>query len=472
MILFVVSVTLVASQAFAEKCKYQHQHIYPFPLLRARIAGGLCANQATDILTDQGLASAIKVVNSNSSDTFSLFGACSYGVSEEYKYKTGSREYKNVKLEGPLFLGGIAKKIDLDCGRLLLAVFGDHDKINYDSLDAYTKHYNNYETEGYHSKYNGGGLLGRFDFKNNLYGELSGRAGNIQADIYGLYYDYPSNNPIPAPKFLYRLKNKCDSLCLGWHAGLGYLFKFNNTLGLDTYGRYFFMRQKYENIFNELIEFSDVDSKRLKVGAKLLYNPNPIFSIYAAAGYEYEFDGNFNMAIKVNRYYPLSNARFEGGTNIYELGGTANTGYFCIGLSLQKHTGMREGYTVAAKISIASLNFLGLSTEKFEKEETGRFEEIFNMSQKICFEKSLKIIKELRARVVNKSLKKGYIVAFDFPKSFDCCLDSTEVGIFITNEGHDKVKVKVISNSSSLAKDVSIKFFEMLKSSANSIVLL
>jgi hypothetical protein len=471
LIFFVVSVTLAAGQAFAEQspasCKFSI--IYPPPFLISQITSVLSANQVADILMDQGLASAIEVVNSNSSDTFSFFGAGSYGTS---KYKTRYAQHENVKLKGHLLLCGVAKRINLNCGRLLSGVFYAHDKISYDlpdTYDAYTK-YNNcnkYETEGYYSKYNGCGLLGRFDFKNNLYGELSGRIGNIQTDIYALKY-----NSIPHPVSRQHFQgqiSKCDSLCFVWHAGLGYLCKFSNSLGLDICGRYFFMRQEYKDIDKHIeffgdkyIGFFDVDSKRLKLGAKLLYNPNSVFSFYGGGGYEYEFDGTVNVAIANESYNPLSTACFKGGTSVYELGMTANTGYFCIGLSLQKHTGLREGYSAAAKISVASLNFLGLSTEKFEKEETGQFEKIFNMSQKACFEKSLKIIKDLRARVVNKSLKKGYIVAFDFPKSFDCCLDSTEVCIFIANKGRDKVKVKVVSNNSSLAKDVSTKFFEML----------
>jgi hypothetical protein len=68
---------------------------------------------------------------------------------------------------------------------------------------------------------------------------------------------------------------------------------------------------------------------------------------------------------------------------------------------------------------------LGVSIEKFENEKVGRFSEIFTMSKKDCFNRSLNIIKSLKARVTHKNFKRGYIVAFDFSKSFDYCLDST-----------------------------------------------
>ncbi|MDR3113101.1 MAG: hypothetical protein LBU09_01860 [Endomicrobium sp.] len=133
----------------------------------------------------------------------------------------------------------------------------------------------------------------------------------------------------------------------------------------------------------------------------------------------------------------------------------------------------------------------GVSIAKFENEKNGRYEkylslgefspgefalkefasgelspgesshEKFALSKKKCFDKSLAILKELRARVTHKSYKKGYIIAFDFSKYFDYCLDSTEVGIFI-EELEDKIKISVICNNSLLAKNFSDKYFEML----------
>jgi hypothetical protein len=103
----------------------------------------------------------------------------------------------------------------------------------------------------------------------------------------------------------------------------------------------------------------------------------------------------------------------------------------------------------------------GISIAKFENEQNGRYEKEFAFSKKECFDKSLAVLKELRARVTHKSYKKGYIVAFDLSKYFDYCLDSTEAGIFI-EELEGKIKVSVICNNSLLAKNFSEKYFEML----------
>jgi hypothetical protein len=119
-------------------------------------------------------------------------------------------------------------------------------------------------------------------------------------------------------------------------------------------------------------------------------------------------------------------------------------------------------------ISCAALDYpkrmLGFSIEKFKSEKIGRFDEVYAMSKQDCFDKSLNIIiNDFKAEVVHKSFKGGYIIALSFSKSFDCCLNSTEVGIFITEAETGSVKVEVISNNSLLAKKLSVDFFGRLR---------
>jgi hypothetical protein len=106
---------------------------------------------------------------------------------------------------------------------------------------------------------------------------------------------------------------------------------------------------------------------------------------------------------------------------------------------------------------------LGFSVTKFENEKVGRFIKIFAMQKRDCFDKSLNIVRDLKARVTHKNFNKGYIVAFDFSKSFNYCLDSTEAAVFITKIDDFNVRVEVVSNNSLLAQMLSVKFFETLK---------
>ncbi|MDR1196239.1 MAG: hypothetical protein LBL00_07180 [Endomicrobium sp.] len=104
----------------------------------------------------------------------------------------------------------------------------------------------------------------------------------------------------------------------------------------------------------------------------------------------------------------------------------------------------------------------GYSVQKFEKERKGRFSKTFDLTKKESFDRTLLIIKFLRARVTSKSYKKSYVAAFDFAKSFDYCLDSTEAGFFIEEMETNKTTVTVICNNSLLAQNLSEKFFALM----------
>jgi len=104
----------------------------------------------------------------------------------------------------------------------------------------------------------------------------------------------------------------------------------------------------------------------------------------------------------------------------------------------------------------------GYSIQKFENEQVGRYSETFDLTKKESFDRTLSIIKSLRARVTHKSFRRGYIVAFDFAKSFDYCLDSTEAAFFIEEISEKQVKITVICNNSLLARNLSEKFFALM----------
>ncbi len=105
----------------------------------------------------------------------------------------------------------------------------------------------------------------------------------------------------------------------------------------------------------------------------------------------------------------------------------------------------------------------GYSTEKFENEKNGRFEKKFALSKKESFDKTFEILKSFKARITQKNFKKGLIVAFDFSKTFDYCLDSTEAAFFFEEKDEANVLITVVSNNSLLAKIMSDRFFELLE---------
>ncbi|AKL98563.1 lipoprotein [Endomicrobium proavitum] len=125
-------------------------------------------------------------------------------------------------------------------------------------------------------------------------------------------------------------------------------------------------------------------------------------------------------------------------------------------------------FTAAAVLFLASCSvldyparFAGFSIQKFEGEDAAKVSQSFNMSISDCFNKTLEIINKMHARVTHKSVKNNYIVAFDFSKSFDYCLDSTEAAFFLEQDG-DYVKVTVVSNNGTLTANLSKQYFQMM----------
>ncbi|MDR3112363.1 MAG: hypothetical protein LBU55_04250 [Elusimicrobiota bacterium] len=104
--------------------------------------------------------------------------------------------------------------------------------------------------------------------------------------------------------------------------------------------------------------------------------------------------------------------------------------------------------------------FAGFSVEKFKNEKNVAFEKNFLFSKKEAFEKTLSVLNDVKARVTHKNFGKGYIVAFDFSKTFDFCLDSTEIAVFISEEMDNRVNIKAVSNNTVLARMFSYKLFE------------
>ncbi|WP_374133501.1 hypothetical protein [Candidatus Endomicrobiellum pyrsonymphae] len=415
-----------------------------------RAASVAFLNQGSDVISDKGLSEAVTSVSPNSVKSVSYFTVAS-GV--KLKYNTGS----HAKVDGISALTGLAKGIDVKFGQLTTGAFFEYGSSNYNTSNSFSE-FSSVKGGG-NAGYKGGGVLGYFDFRNNFYGEVSGRIGSITTTFYSLDITYGHD---VFAKYNY------DTQYVGAHAGGGYLWDINNKLGLNLYGKCFFTHQNCKDVVlstSEVVKFAATNSKRVRVGANFSNNVSKGVSLYCDVAYEYELDGIVNATMSGRNILAPS---LKGGTGIGEIGVKGSGGTYSVDLSVQGYTGSREGFSGMLRFSFAFFNYanrcLGYSLEKFyDKENTRRFNQMFNMSKKECFDKSLDIIKKLEWRVTHKSFRKGYIVAFDLSKSFKyLCLDSTEVCIFITETESGNVNVEVVSTNSFLAQAVSVEFFKML----------
>ncbi|MDR1928742.1 MAG: hypothetical protein LBQ07_01510 [Endomicrobium sp.] len=105
------------------------------------------------------------------------------------------------------------------------------------------------------------------------------------------------------------------------------------------------------------------------------------------------------------------------------------------------------------------------SIEEFSNPNQKKIEKVISMHKKECFNKSLKILKEIETSIIYRNYNYGHIIASGFAKKFyGFCLDSTKVGIFIDNIDISKnlIKIIIVSSNSSLAHEFSNIFFKMI----------
>ncbi|MDR1474468.1 MAG: hypothetical protein LBS38_02095 [Endomicrobium sp.] len=399
-------------------------------------------NQGADIAADKSVMDAVSSVSPNSTGSITLFGAGSTG---ESKYKTDSQDNR-VDLAATSLIVGLAKSFNIYVVELTLGPFFEHGLSSYNGYSDSPKH-----SYG-QSYYYGGGLLGHINFKNIFYWEFSGRLGFNQTNFemylndVSIMYDY-------------------RSLYEGCHLGAGVVFKISSISKIDTYGKYFFTKigSKDINLNNgNSFSFENINSRRLRVGTRLSFVFGVHTKAYCGAAWEYEKAG----IVKINNSQDMS-PKLEGGSGIGEAGVLDSFKDFYFDLSAQFYAGERKGASGMLRVSFdlfSRINrFLGYSIEKFNSDKIKRFSKSFSMSKKNCFDKTIEILKELKTRITHKNFKKGYIIAFDFGKSFEnCCLDSTEAAVFITEINSDTVNVEVCSDNSVLGGTFATKFFEML----------
>ncbi|MDR0956732.1 MAG: hypothetical protein LBL77_02585 [Endomicrobium sp.] len=407
-------------------------------------------NRGTDFITNCKLSTILESVSQNASASIAGFGIYSY---DKHEYRSKA----NFNTNSNLFLGGIVKKINLKIGYLMSSLFCEYGLGDYNTFDSF-EDTTIASIEGYgNDRCIGCGLLERFSFNNGLYSDISWRIGIIENHFLSPYMLGSNDDMIAQYKY--------DSLYYGAHFGIGYLCNLVGKFGLDTYCRYFstYIADKDVSLPDDgLIKFANVKSNRFRIGIKLFYDLNKLFNFCGGYAIENESDGTVNASIADKSIESLN---LKGNTSVIEIGFIGKNGDFCI--NLQGSGGLRKSFTGMVKISFDFVDyferFIGFSIKKFKNEKKGYFDETFDMSTRECFNRTLEIIRIFGARVTHKNLKEGYIIAFDFSKSFnDYCLDSTEVGIFIKDIGNDKIKVEVISNNNVLAKEFSNKFFEML----------
>jgi hypothetical protein len=299
------------------------------------LAGLALVNQGAEMTAGPGLAEALKAARLASQATgygLGIFGSLSGGRS---RYDTGS----HLDMSSLSLMTGLAWGADLAPGFLTLGAFFEYGQGSYDTYDSLVD-YASVHGDG-DARHVGGGVAGRLDFSEvgpgHIYTEASFRAGKTRneydakdlRDPLGRQADYDSS-----------------SAYYGLHLGAGYVWNITEGVSLNLYGKYFWTRLEGDSVTlktGDPVRFKDVESSRLRLGARFAYTFNEHVSPYVGLAWEREFDGE---ARATTHGLAIDAPSLKGNTGIGELGLTIQPStslllYFDLGVS--GYTGRREG---------------------------------------------------------------------------------------------------------------------------------
>jgi autotransporter-associated beta strand protein len=305
------------------------------------LAGTALLNLGADFLVDRGLAAALKNGERNKGLGFAAIGG------SRLEHETGS----SIDVDGYSLIAGLAATRPLPAGAATVGAFIEHGEGDYDTFNRFA---NAADVHGKgKTNYTGAGLLARLKFaeteRGHLYAETSTRMGKVDVDFAARNW----RDPLFGRSVAYA----ADSRYASAHAGLGYVWNMNDRARLKLYGQYLWSRQGSDTVklsSGESVRFADVDSQRLRLGARWSHAISQNGQAYLGAAWEHEFDGKARATLRVGQGYRLATPDLEGDTGIIEAGfalaPNANQP-LTLDIGLQGYAGQREGVTGSVKVN-------------------------------------------------------------------------------------------------------------------------
>ena len=221
-------------------------------------------------------------------------GATAAGRDGSYGVKTfaavqGNRSTYDVaddlKINGWSTIVGVGNADKFDNGsELSWGVFYENGSGNYRTYNSFNNEF--FRGDG-SMVYNGGGIAARYENKNGVYTEGSLRAGMLKNEL---------DNAMRNVNGSYGYET--ESAYYGAHIGVGKIISLSDSSDLDIYGKFFHTYTEGDSvtIADDKFDFDSITSDRLRVGARITSNKENKFSTYYGLAYEYEFNGDADMA--------------------------------------------------------------------------------------------------------------------------------------------------------------------------------
>ncbi len=256
-------------------------------------------NRGGDFMAGGGAASA----EASGAQVYTPFFAAS-GAS--MRHTTGS----HVDMRGYSMVMGMSKRIEDEKHRMLIAPMVEYGRGNYDA----------YLDGGTHGKgtnqYIGGGIVFRNTMSDGKFYEGSFRAGRVKSDY--------TSNDFSIGRRPVSESFRTSSAYFGGHLGVGRDLKLSRNDPYPDrfvyYSKLFYTRTAADDVTlatGELYHLDAVDSLRLRLGAKYIYNVNEIHKFYLGMAWEHEFDGSSHAEYKGLR---TDTPSIRGDSGMVEIG--------------------------------------------------------------------------------------------------------------------------------------------------------
>ncbi len=294
-------------------------------------------NAGADLLAGQGMANAADAAAAERSGGEGVAAARAGGFAPFAAVGLGNLRAKSGSHVDTKSIGlslGFAREIENKSGKLLVGPVVEYGHGKYDSYQD-----NGITADG-KSSYWGIGVIAKQTNHNGFYYEGSLRAGRTKSD-------YGSDSARPGNHVSY------DSSATYWaaHLGAGKLFDIGHDNTLDVYGKYFYSHTGSDSTTihigaaSEGVDFSAVNSHRLRIGTRLTHALNAKNKIYGGLAWQYEFNGDARAVYSVSGEAPSPSVK--GSSGMIELGWQVKPGKspMTIDLGVTGWVGKQRGIT-------------------------------------------------------------------------------------------------------------------------------
>lgn len=237
-------------------------------------------------------------------------------------------------------LVGISDNQKFNNGIFTYGIFYENGMGNYSDYNQFNNEYLRFDGS---AVYNGGGFLARYNFTNGVYTQAAFRLGKLKNELQNGLYDNSGKS--------YGYIN--ESNYYGADFSVGKVFELNNKLNFDIYSNFSYTHFDDSTFsitgdsFTNDFYFGNVESKKLKVGSRIIQNMDNKSKFYYGAAYEHEFDGRTNISTKGE--YVDDDGGLRGSTVVGELGvsySDLQNSNFEVNANLRGYSGNRDGISV------------------------------------------------------------------------------------------------------------------------------